>query len=594
MRAACRSTCLHSPGHPATAVPTQRRRLRNGLPGLPFWGRYLSASANYTAATLQRPLTRVVKRVRSDMADHDKPIAVLVVHGIGQQMPMDTLRSLVTNVFGSRPDGSARQVFSKVDRDSTFLDLRRLVLPAGEGRGRVDFFELYWAPVMSNGSAGAVILWGTRTILRRARGRQMAAIVRAIRLYVLALVILSVGLLLLVRGSPWWSYLVPLAPLAAVLWTLVRGWGRSLITEALADAARWFSPRPQDITERDRVRQLGLDLLRDLHRMEDGRQRYGRVIVLGHSLGSVVAYDVLRLAFDALRAPADMPNRGRATRLEERQPAAWHFAEEARRLEVTGDAARFQYFQSQLHREQSLNGVPWLVTDLITLASPLTHADDLWSTKVANFDHRVEDNEYPTCPPQGEVQHSEALRIETETVSAVPGGEGRIAFYRKVDDGPLIAHEASPFASTRWTNLYIPMRQWLAGDPVGGPLAPTMGKGVRDIAVNPTTKRWSVRWLPVRAHTAYWDRDEGGLGVRQTRAGSTASRSESGAAALIENGGGRRSLPDTVSELARVIDLDRKPAPPFSALGGTRVEGAPPERCDRPDLDLAPIQERRT
>lgn len=476
------------------------------------------------------------------MADSSKPTAVLVVHGIGQQMPMDTVRRFVRTVFGRRPDGSDRQILSKLDRDSDFLDLRRMVLPSGEGRGRVDFYEVYWAPALSGGSAAAVISWTCRMLIRRPQGEQLRRIIWTMRGVVLALVVLAGLLYFVFRDSPWLRYLAPLVPLLVAVQPIIRGLGTSILTETMADASRWFAPSPRDVPERDRVRRIGLDLLTELHRVEpDGEQRYGRIVVVGHSLGSVVAYDILRLAYDGLRAPQPPSAADAARPLAERQPAAWHFAHERAALERTGDVRRFQHFQRQLHAEQRAQGVPWLVTDLITAGSPITHARDLWGSEAASFDQRVDENEYPACPPLGEAQHSEQRRLEDGT-PAIPGADGRIAFYRKADEGPLFAHEASPFASTRWTNLYFPLKPWLGGDPVGGPIAPTMGPGVRDIAVRPSTHGRTALAIPVAAHTWYWRRDD--------------DVSEDDAHA-------EGDLPDAVLQLSRVVDLKPGKAPPY-------------------------------
>lgn len=270
-----------------------------------------------------------------------------------------------------------------------------------------------------------------------------------------------------------------------------------------------------------------------------------------------MAYDMIRLAFDRLRTPRT-PSTKETLPLSDRQPAAWNFATEHQSLLDTGDVLRFQDYQSQLHAEQRRQGVPWLVTDLITAGSPIAHADDLWGSKVASFELRAQENEYPSCPPLGETQHSEVRRIKTNK-PAIIGGEGRIAFYRKDEKGPLVAHEASPFASTRWTNLYMPVKPWLGGDPVGGKVAVSMGPGVRDIAVRPSTRRpWALA-VPVAAHTWYWRRDAGVTDQDDKR---------------------DASLPDSVRQMGQVISLKhRRPGPyqpPVNSVGDTPVSRTGP------------------
>jgi hypothetical protein len=312
----------------------------------------------------------------------------------------------------------------------------------------------------------------------------------------------------------WWALIAPLVPFLGVVGVLARLAVKNTLVEVLADASRWFGPRPQDVAARDAVRRIGLQLLESLHAPDEkGRPRYGRIVVIGHSLGSVIAYDVLRLAFDKLRKPAALEEAAKATPLQERQPAAWHFNSEITRLEDDTDRDQglnyFRHVQRQLHREQREHGVQWQVTDLITVGSPLAHAPDLWRSKAVDFEMRIDETEFPACPPVGDLQHSEGRRAAKR--KPVPDGaaDKPVCFYRQADEGPLIAHDASVFATTRWTNLYVPMRFWLGGDPVGGEVAPVFGPGVWDIPVRvsvPPGQRWKVLAIPMRAHTWYWKR----------------------------------------------------------------------------------------
>src|SRR5262245_51371888 len=102
--------------------------------------------------------------------------------------------------------------------------------------------------------------------------------------------------------------------------------------------------------------------------------------------------------------------------------------------------------------------LPWRITDLVTLGSPLTHADALLADSEEAFQEGKRQREFPTCPPEGEDHRDHGLlgrSYEDE--------EG--AHYAH------ILHHGAPFAVTRWTNLYFP------GDIVGGPIAGVFGKG---------------------------------------------------------------------------------------------------------------------
>jgi len=84
---------------------------------------------------------------------------------------------------------------------------------------------------------------------------------------------------------------------------------------------------------------------------------------------------------------------------------------------------------------------------------------------------------------------------------------------------------AAPFAVTRWTNIYAPVRAIIAGDPVGGPLAPVFGAGVKDVPV-PISPWWRRR-TPL-AHTSYWRRQPGAEASAAVRAILDAIDLESG------------------------------------------------------------------
>src|SRR5258708_2474532 len=103
------------------------------------------------------------------MADTDsgtdhKKTAVLVVHGIGGQRALETVRGVVRGVWlgNEDPSVSGRQIWNHPERSGIDIDLP--VLTTNEIRGSVDgrsvdFHELYWAHLMSETKAVAVLLW---------------------------------------------------------------------------------------------------------------------------------------------------------------------------------------------------------------------------------------------------------------------------------------------------------------------------------------------------------------------------------------------------------------------------------------------------
>ena len=71
--------------------------------------------------------------------------AVVVIHGIGEQRPMDTLRGFVEAMIPTDTPDGIPLYWSKPDQLSRNFDLR--VLKAS-GRTSTDFYEYYWAHKM--------------------------------------------------------------------------------------------------------------------------------------------------------------------------------------------------------------------------------------------------------------------------------------------------------------------------------------------------------------------------------------------------------------------------------------------------------------
>jgi hypothetical protein len=160
--------------------------------------------------------------------------------------------------------------------------------------------------------------------------------------------------------------------------------------------------------------------------------------------------------------------------------------------------AEFQDSQVELWRELRDLGNPWLVTDLVTLGSPLAHAALLLASDKYDLKARQRQRELPTAPPEPEV---EKKKESTERRYSY-----RIWDKFKVDGKEFdlrALHHAAHFACTRWTNLYFPAHLGFFGDFIGGPLRRWFGLGIRDIPV--TSSRWGglAKITPI-AHTSYW------------------------------------------------------------------------------------------
>ena len=144
-------------------------------------------------------------------------------------------------------------------------------------------------------------------------------------------------------------------------------------------------------------------------------------------------------------------------------------------------------------------GNPWLVTDLVTLGSPLTHAGMLIAGDADTFQRRLMERELPICPPVLEAAGFSYPEDYEITVAAESGVE------RRQRRTLRLPHHAACFAPVRWTNLYFPCRMIVFGDVIGGPLcdrtpppARRFGAGVRDVAVT------TYAWGGLLSHTRYW------------------------------------------------------------------------------------------
>ena len=100
--------------------------------------------------------------------------------------------------------------------------------------------------------------------------------------------------------------------------------------------------------------------------------------------------------------------------------------------------------------------LPWRITDLVTLGSPLAHADVLLAESEVAFQEGKRQREFPTAPARGRNPRDHGLLGRTYE-------DDEAAHYVH------ILHHGAPFAVTRWTNLYFP------GDIIGGPVARLFG-----------------------------------------------------------------------------------------------------------------------
>lgn len=282
----------------------------------------------------------------------------------------------------------------------------------------------------------------------------------------------------------------------------------AFLVPVMTDSARYFSRGPEHIDARQQIRKAGVELLDRLH---DPAARYERIIVVAHSLGTAVGYELiadywarqcgsyvidqasdLDQAFHHVEQCAHALNG--ALNAEARAAALADYRGAQRRLS-RALASRPPTKTSHGHAA----GKTWLISDFITLGSPLTHSSLLLADHQEDLIRKQAERKLSTCPP--------TLFDEKGSVAAESGG---LSF--RGWDGRMRPMHSAVFAPVRWTNHFFRVGQWIiVGDVIGGPLATAgadakpeerasglMGPGVLDVAVDRLGTGQTF------AHNAYW------------------------------------------------------------------------------------------
>ena len=301
--------------------------------------------------------------------------AIVLIHGIGEQKPMETLRSFVSAVLPPAAEGQ-EQFWSKPDPMSKLFELRRLQTP---GRTKTHFYEYYWAYHEEGTKLSHLVRWFAELLFRRWRN-----IPPALRGIWLAWWILTSTLVILAASGGlayfqgWYASQPQYGPvwiLLMLLFSVLQG----VLVHYVGDAARYLSPHPRNIALRQKIRAEGVQLLKQLHDSRD----YDRIIVVGHSLGSVIGYDLITQLWidyngvydfnthaptiDKILAEGGSP-----------QPVirdALYKAGSGLSVDGPPEAVE-QYRDTQLQgwKEQRRWGNTWRISDFVTLGSPLAHS----------------------------------------------------------------------------------------------------------------------------------------------------------------------------------------------------------------------------
>lgn len=418
--------------------------------------------------------------------------AVVFIHGIGEQKPMETLRKFVVAVLPPAKKGK-EQFFSKPDPMSELFELRRLQATGGK---QAHFYEYYWAYQVEGTTFSHLFSW-----LKDLMFRKKKDIPPALRTIWITLWILTISIIVLTLSGGFayvqgWYETQPMYGAANISLLVVLGILQAFLIHYAGDAARYLSSSPKNIKLRQRIRKEGIELLKQLHQS----RMYDRIIIVGHSLGSVIAYDLITHFW--INYNTDYEFYKNETELEtylsqgvSPQAAIRHkVSNAAQKLTIDSDEGleKFRTRQVKANIEQRKWGNKWRITDLITLGSPLAHAVLLQASSKDEFEERTRQRELPTCPP---IKDKKGYVYSNKSHIKLSSGKKFC---------PLYLHHAAPFAVTRWTNIYFPAVFGIFGDLVGGPLRSVYGLGIKDIPV----KINSLRRYTIAAHTSYWENED--------------------------------------------------------------------------------------
>jgi hypothetical protein len=460
-----------------------------------------------------------------------KKVAVVVTHGMGEQIPMETLRGFVEAAWvtdeevhwdppaDENPDEDPADIWFTPDPVTGSLELHRITtrwtksttVPRAKGP-RVDFFEFYWADLAEGTTVQEVWDW-LRTLLLRWPEQVPKGLMGVwLLLWTVSAIVAALSLLAV---SPWpggWWHAVFAIAAAGLAYIM-----QYLVSPYLGDVARYVRADPRNIAMRYAIRERGLKLLNDLHDCGS----YERIIMVAHSLGTVIAYDLLSFLW-ATRKESRIIHEDEAVFLKARAvEAAAHSLATATAEDSQKKRRRYREAQRTFRlalrsggenrsERKRRPGEEWLISDFVTLGSPLAHAQFLLARDMEDLNEKIRRFLFPTNWPQFEKIQSEQRRKIEDRQEPVPAKllgppEGLFSFF--LSQKTWIMHPAAPFAAVRWTNIYDPHRMIFQGDIISGPVAPVFGKGIHDINLK-ELRGQSFRF----SHTLYWAQPGGKRG----------------------------------------------------------------------------------
>ena len=472
----------------------------------------------------------VVVPATGQLVSSFKMQAIVLVHGMGEQRPMDTVKSFADAVWTSddtvtrNGHSNPGEIWSKPDTRTGSLELRRLTTrqstpspgtyPDGS---RQDFYELYWADLSGGGTWDQTKNWIWMLLLRNPFTRVPRGVMLAWLLMWVAAFVVLFFLLLAALPAPKpgetmriWDWPVISCFKTWPSWTLLvivgaMSWvAHTLIVPYFGRVVRYTRAIPDNIAARKAIRERGLKLLEELH-----REDYDRIILVAHSLGAILAYDLLSY-FWASRGAAHTVKRGTPEfdHLRDLEGIVARFEAEtdaAKRQALLADydVKRRALSRALRQRPTPATGTPdtrWLITDFVTVGSPLGHAEFLLTDGPDDLQALTDAREFATCPPLREVLDAKVRDAAQQAGLPVDPADPRLFCFPLKHNDEWQLHHAAQFAVVRWTNIHDPASLVFLGDVISTPAVPVYGPGVKDIDARALRGR-TIAFT----HTRYWE-----------------------------------------------------------------------------------------
>lgn len=118
--------------------------------------------------------------------------AVVIIHGIGNQYPLETAKEFVENMMEKND-----LVYSSPDKIADFYETRRLSI----NKKNIDFYEYYWANLMTEPSTSDLYSWIFKLVFRKSPSDRAKNLVSNLRIISASILTVSILFSMIFWGS---------------------------------------------------------------------------------------------------------------------------------------------------------------------------------------------------------------------------------------------------------------------------------------------------------------------------------------------------------------------------------------------------------